>query len=36
LRQDVIVLLSKVLWALGGDEQRAVAKDQLFSRYTDI
>jgi tetratricopeptide (TPR) repeat protein len=32
LRQDVIVLLSKVLWALGGDEQRAVAKDQLFSR----
>lgn len=32
LRQDVIVLLSKVLWALGGEEQRAVAKDQLFSR----
>jgi superkiller protein 3 len=32
LRQDVIVLLSKVLWALGGDEQRSVAKDQLFSR----
>lgn len=32
LRQDVVVLLSKVLWALGGDEQRNVAKDQLFSR----
>lgn len=32
LRQDVVVLLSKVLWALGGDEQRTVAKDQLFSR----
>lgn len=32
LRQDVVVLLSKVLWALGGDEQRSVAKDQLFSR----
>lgn len=32
LRQDVIVLLSKVLWALGGEEQRSVAKDQLFSR----
>ncbi|KAG2200071.1 hypothetical protein INT47_007716 [Mucor saturninus] len=35
LRQDVIVLLSKVLWALGGEEQRAVAKDQLFSSITD-
>lgn len=33
LRLDVTVLLAKVLWALGGDEQRAVAKDQLFSRY---
>lgn len=32
LRQDVVVLLSKVLWALGGEEQRQVAKDQLFSR----
>jgi superkiller protein 3 len=32
LRQDVIVLLSKVLWALGGEEQRSVAKDQLFTR----
>lgn len=32
LRQDVIVLLSKVLWVLGGEEQRSVAKDQLFSR----
>ncbi|ORX43026.1 TPR-like protein [Hesseltinella vesiculosa] len=31
LKQDVVVLLSKVLWALGGDEQRAVAKDQLLS-----
>lgn len=30
LRQDVVVLLSKVLWALGGDEQRTVAKDQLL------
>ncbi|KAL9546009.1 hypothetical protein MBANPS3_006873 [Mucor bainieri] len=35
LRQDVVVLLSKVLWALGGDEQRTVAKDQLFSSITD-
>lgn len=33
LRQDVIVLLAKVLWALGGEEQRSVAKEQLFSRY---
>lgn len=33
LRQDVIVLLGKVLWALGGDEQRSVAKDQLLSRF---
>lgn len=31
LRQDVVVLLSKVLWALGGDEQRSVAKDQLLA-----
>ena len=29
-RDDVMVLLSQVLWALGGDEQRAVAKDELF------
>ncbi|KAF9395270.1 Superkiller protein 3 [Podila verticillata] len=29
-RDDVIVLLSQVLWALGGDEQRAVAKDELL------
>ncbi|RCI01717.1 Superkiller protein 3, partial [Rhizopus stolonifer] len=35
LRQDVVVLLGKVLWALGGEEQRAVAKDQLFSSITD-
>ncbi|CAO3617593.1 unnamed protein product [Mucor hiemalis] len=35
LRQDVIVLLSKVLWALGGEEQRSVAKDQLFSSITE-
>ncbi|KAI8329610.1 hypothetical protein EDC96DRAFT_489511 [Choanephora cucurbitarum] len=35
LRQDVIVLLSKVLWALGGDEQRSVAKDQLFSSISE-
>ncbi|KAI8379442.1 uncharacterized protein BYT42DRAFT_568792 [Radiomyces spectabilis] len=35
LRQDVVVLLSKVLWALGGDEQRSVAKDQLFSVISD-
>ncbi|KAI7899235.1 uncharacterized protein BX663DRAFT_521900 [Cokeromyces recurvatus] len=35
LRQDVIVLLSKVLWALGGEEQRSVAKDQLFSCITE-
>lgn len=33
LRMDVTVLLSKVLWALGGDEQRNVAKDQMLSRY---
>ncbi|KAI8140771.1 hypothetical protein BJV82DRAFT_621045 [Fennellomyces sp. T-0311] len=35
LRMDVTVLLSKVLWALGGDEQRAVAKDQMFSSIAD-
>ncbi|KAI8097505.1 uncharacterized protein BX664DRAFT_293076 [Halteromyces radiatus] len=35
LRQDVVVLLSKVLWALGGDEQRAVAKDQLLGCIAD-
>ncbi|KAL0078663.1 hypothetical protein J3Q64DRAFT_1872086 [Phycomyces blakesleeanus] len=35
LRQDVVVLLSKVLWALGGDEQREVAKEQLFSSIAD-
>ncbi|KAG0175013.1 Superkiller protein 3 [Apophysomyces sp. BC1021] len=35
LRQDVIVLLSKVLWALGGEEQRSVAKDQLFASIAD-
>ncbi|KAI8341483.1 hypothetical protein BC941DRAFT_510688 [Chlamydoabsidia padenii] len=35
LRQDVVVLLSKVLWALGGDEQRAVAKDQLLGCISD-
>ncbi|KAI7868094.1 hypothetical protein BDF14DRAFT_1912212 [Spinellus fusiger] len=35
LRQDVVVLLSKVLWALGGDEQRTVAKEQLFSCIAD-
>ncbi|KAG0361729.1 Superkiller protein 3 [Podila minutissima] len=29
-RDDVIVLLSQVLWALGGEEQRAVAKDELL------
>ncbi|KAF9294277.1 Superkiller protein 3 [Linnemannia elongata] len=29
-RDDVVVLLSQVLWALGGDEQRAAAKDELF------
>ncbi|KAG0295601.1 Superkiller protein 3 [Dissophora globulifera] len=29
-RDDVVVLLSQVLWALGGVEQRAVAKDELF------
>ncbi|KAF8927210.1 hypothetical protein EDD21DRAFT_448810 [Dissophora ornata] len=29
-RDDVVVLLSQVLWALGGEEQRAVAKDELF------
>lgn len=32
LRQDVVVLLAKVLWALEGEEQRSVAKEQLFSR----
>ncbi|KAI9489583.1 hypothetical protein BDB00DRAFT_842592 [Zychaea mexicana] len=35
LRMDVTVLLSKVLWALDGDEQRAVAKDQMFSSIAD-
>ncbi|ORZ18014.1 hypothetical protein BCR42DRAFT_412963 [Absidia repens] len=35
LRQDVVVLLSKVLWTLGGDEQRAVAKDQLLGCIAD-
>ncbi|CAO3639771.1 unnamed protein product [Cunninghamella blakesleeana] len=35
LRQDVVVLLSKVLWALGGDEQRSVAKDQLLACIAD-
>ncbi|KAI8975433.1 hypothetical protein BDF20DRAFT_606329 [Mycotypha africana] len=35
LRQDVIVLLSKVLWALEGEEQRSVAKDQLFSSISE-
>ncbi|KAG0345117.1 Superkiller protein 3 [Podila humilis] len=29
-RDDVIVLLSQVLWALGGEEQRSVAKDELL------
>ncbi|KAF9355484.1 Superkiller protein 3 [Mortierella sp. AD094] len=29
-RDDVVVLLSQVLWALGGDEQRAAAKEELF------
>ncbi|KAF9427265.1 Superkiller protein 3 [Podila epigama] len=29
-RDDVVVLLSQVLWALGGEEQRAVAKDELL------
>ncbi|KAG1145173.1 hypothetical protein G6F37_001194 [Rhizopus arrhizus] len=35
LRQDVIVLLAKVLWALGGEEQRSVAKEQLFSSISE-
>ncbi|KAI9271925.1 hypothetical protein BDA99DRAFT_534395 [Phascolomyces articulosus] len=35
LRMDVTVLLSKVLWALGGEEQRSVAKDQMFSSIAD-
>ncbi|KAF9970669.1 Superkiller protein 3 [Actinomortierella ambigua] len=29
-RDDVVVMLSQVLWALGGEEQRQVAKDELF------
>ncbi|KAF9937373.1 Superkiller protein 3 [Modicella reniformis] len=29
-RDDVVVLLSQVLWALGGEEQRAAAKEELF------
>ncbi|KAF9540547.1 Superkiller protein 3, partial [Lunasporangiospora selenospora] len=29
-RDDVVVLLSQVLWALGGEEQRSVAKEELF------
>ncbi|KAI9312434.1 hypothetical protein BX666DRAFT_2142351 [Dichotomocladium elegans] len=35
LRMDVTVLLSKVLWALGGDEQRAVAKNQMLASIAD-
>lgn len=35
LRMDVTVLLSKVLWALGGDEQRDVAKNQMLSSIAD-
>ncbi|GAO47565.1 TPR-like protein [Saitoella complicata NRRL Y-17804] len=27
---DVVVLLSKVLWAIGGEEEREVARSQLF------
>ncbi|RHZ76177.1 hypothetical protein Glove_202g69 [Diversispora epigaea] len=30
VRKDVIVLLSQVLWALGGEEQRNLAKEKLF------
>ncbi|KAG0225716.1 hypothetical protein B0O80DRAFT_405545 [Mortierella sp. GBAus27b] len=29
-RDDVVVLLSQVLWALGGEEQQAAAKEELF------
>ncbi|CEJ03839.1 hypothetical protein RMCBS344292_17814 [Rhizopus microsporus] len=35
LRQDVVVLLAKVLWALEGEEQRSVAKEQLFSSISE-
>src|SRR5581483_2401452 len=30
VRKDVVVLLSQVLWALGGVEHRNLAKDELF------
>ncbi|CAB4463214.1 TPR-like protein [Rhizophagus irregularis] len=30
VRKDVVVLLSQVLWALGGVEQRNLAKEELF------
>ncbi|RIA96123.1 hypothetical protein C1645_815807 [Glomus cerebriforme] len=30
VRKDAIVLLSQVLWALGGEEQRNLAKEELF------
>ncbi|KAI1317452.1 Superkiller protein 3 [Mortierella claussenii] len=29
-RDEVVVLLSQVLWALGGEEQRGAAKEELF------
>ncbi|KAG5518651.1 hypothetical protein PMAC_002620 [Pneumocystis sp. 'macacae'] len=35
---DVIVLLCKILWAMGGEEERDIAKQQLFeciSKYPD-
>ncbi|GBB89353.1 hypothetical protein RclHR1_01600025 [Rhizophagus clarus] len=34
VRKDVVVLLSQVLWALGGIEQRVLAKDELFKCIT--
>jgi superkiller protein 3 len=33
LRQNLSVLLSQVLWALGGEEQRELAQQELFKRY---
>jgi tetratricopeptide (TPR) repeat protein len=30
VQKDVVVLLSQVLWALGGEEQRNLAKEELF------
>lgn len=36
LRQNLSVLLSQVLWALGGEEQRELAQQELFRRYVKL